>query len=233
MWGSPFTSERPRTVDGWTAAAVALLGLAVVVYPTWLTETPPAAFALPLAFSLHRIWRDSVSPTWLAALSAVVAVDYLFTKVLGVVPLGVFLVAALVERTRRRPDFRRLVVIGTSLLVLGAGLVIALLFATAGWYATLLDPKSLPLDIARAVRDGDVHPRTLGLASMMAGEVLLLVALVRRRWFALVAAVGFVVPVTWFVAGYAFDIALGSVFVAALELRRNGTADRLCSQPRC
>jgi hypothetical protein len=223
-----FAAERPRTLDGRTAAAVALLALGIVVYPTWLTETPPAAFALPLAFSLHRIWRDPISPLWLATLGAVIAFDFLFTKVLGVVPLGLLLVAAVVERTHRRPDFRRLVAIGTALLTLGAGAVIALLFLTAGWYASLLDPKALPLDVARAVRDGDVNPRTLGLSALIVGDVLLLAALVRRRWFAIAAAVGLVVPVVWFVAGYAFDIALGTaVFVAALELRRNGSADRL------
>ena len=97
-----------------------------------------------------------VSPFWLAGLSAVIAFDYLFTKVLGVVPLGVFLIATLIERTRRRPDFRRLVAIGASVLAVAAAAVIALLFLTAGWYATLLDPKALPLDVARAFRDGDV-----------------------------------------------------------------------------
>ena len=65
-------------------------------------------------------------------------------------PLGVFLIAALIERTRRRPDFRRLVAIGASVLAVAAAAVIALLFLTAGWYATLLDPKALPLDVARA-----------------------------------------------------------------------------------
>jgi hypothetical protein len=223
-----FTAERPRELDGRTAAAVALLALAIIVYPSWLTETPPAAFALPLAFSLHRVWRDPVSPFWLAGLSAVIAFDYLFTKVLGVVPLGIFLIAALIERTRRRPDFRRLVAIGASLLAVAAAAVIALLFLTAGWYATLLDPKALPLDVARAFRDGDVHPRTLGLLSVMLGALVLVAALWRRRWYAATAAVGFVVPIVWFVAGYAFDIALGTaIFVAALELRRNGPADRV------
>jgi hypothetical protein len=223
-----FTAERPRELDGRTAAAVGLLALAIIVYPSWLTETPPAAFALPLAFSLHRVWRDPIPSLWLGVLSAVVAFDYLFTKVLGVVPLGLFLIAALLERTRHRPDFRRLVAIGASLLAVAAAAVIALLFLTAGWYATLLDPKALPLDVARAFRDGDVHPRTLGLLSVMLGVLVLVAALWRRRWFAAAAAVGFVVPIVWFVAGYAFDIALGTaIFVAALELRRNGSADRV------
>lgn len=212
--------EQAATRAGQTAAAIALLAVAIIVYPTWMTETPPAAFALPLAFVLYRIWRDEIAPSWLAFLSAVVGFDYLFTKVLGVVPLGLLLLAGLVERARPRPDFRRWLVIGTSLLAVAAAATIAALFLTAGWYATLLEPKALPLDVARSFADGDLNPRVLGLASVMAGEILLLASLLRARSYALCAAVLLLVPITWFVAGYAFDIALATVvFVVALEMR--------------
>jgi hypothetical protein len=213
--------------DGLTAASVALLALAIVTYPTWVTETPPAAFALPLAFSVYRIWRDDLDTVWFVVLGGVVAVDYLATKVLGVVPLGVLFLAALVRRLHGRPDFRRLLVLGAGGLAAAAAVMVAVLFLTAGWYATLLDPKALPLDVARAFANGDTDPNTLGLAAAVAGELLLIVVLARARWWSLLAAVGLVVPVVWFVAGYAFDIALGTaIFVVALELWRRGGLER-------
>jgi hypothetical protein len=191
-----------------------------------MTETPPAAFALPLAFPLYRIWRDELPSGWLALLTVVVGLDYLFTKVLGVVPLGLLLLAGLVERLRPRADFRRLLVIGIALLAAAAAATVGLLFLTAGWYATLLEAKSLPHDVARSFADGDFNPRVLGLACAMVGEILLLVALARARSYALFVSVAVLVPITWFVAGYAFDIALGTViFVVALEMRERGRPD--------
>jgi hypothetical protein len=214
--------------DGLIAATVTLLALAIITYPTWLTETPPAAFALPLAFSVYRIWRDELDTVWLVVLTGVVAIDYLATKVLGVVPLGVLLLAGLVARLRGRPDFRRLLTLGAAGLAAAAAAMVAVLFLTAGWYAELLDPKALPVDVARAVANGDTRAATFGLGFALAGEFLLVVALARARWYALLAAVGLVVPVVWFVAGYAFDIALGTaIFVVALELWRTGRLDRL------
>jgi hypothetical protein len=221
-----FTADREPIGGRFTPVAVALLAVAIIVYPTWMTETPPAAFALPLAFPLYRIWRGALSPGWLALLSVVVGLDYLFTKVLGVVPLGLLLLAGLVERLRPRADFRRLLVIGIALLAAAAAALVGLLFLTAGWYATLLEAKALPLDVARSFADGDFNPRVLGLACAMAGEILLLVALARARFYALFVCVGLLVPITWFVAGYAFDIALGTViFVVALEMRERGSPD--------
>ena len=78
-----------------------------MAYPSWITETPPAAFALPLVFSLWRVWRDELDTRWLVLLSTVVALDYFQTKVIAIMALGLLLVAGLVERHRHRPDFRR------------------------------------------------------------------------------------------------------------------------------
>ena len=207
-----------RTVPS-PAAAVAgtLLAVAVVPYATWVTETPPAAFALPLAFSLWRVWRDELDARWIAVLSAVVALDYFQTKVIAIMALGLVLVGVIVERNRRRPDFLRLAAIGAALLALGAAVVIGLLFAFASWYAGLAKPKSLPLDALRGLTDGDLDAHSVALALLVAGEIVLAVALARARsWTLLVAFAATVLP-SWFLSGYGFDIAIGTeIFLAAL-----------------
>ena len=150
--------------------AASLLAVAIVAYPSWITETPPAAFALPLVFSLWRVWRDELSTRWLVLLSAVVALDYFQTKVIAIMVLGLLLLAGLVERHRHRPDFRRVALIAAALLALGAAAVIGLLFAFASWYAGLAKPKTLPLDAVRGLTDGDPDVRSLGLVCLVVAE---------------------------------------------------------------
>ena len=188
-------------------------------YPSWLTETPPAAFALPLVFSLWRIWRDELETRWLVVLSAVVALDYFQTKVIATMALGLLLLAGLVERHRHRPDFRRVAAIAAASLALGAAVMIGLLFTFASWYTGLAKPKALPLDAVRGLTDGDPDLRSLGLVCLVAGELLLLAALARARIWALCAVLVVTVLPSWFLSGYGFDIALVSeLFLAALLL---------------
>ena len=213
-----FAAGRPAqpALVGITAA---LLAVAIVPYPSWLTETPPAAFALPLVFSLWRIWRDELDTRWLVVLSAVVALDYFQTKVIAIMALGLLLLAGLVERHRHRPDFRRVAAIAAASLALGAAVVIGLLFTFASWYTGLAKPKALPLDAVRGLTDGDPDIRSLGLVCLVAGELLLLAALARARIWALCAALVVTVLPSWFLSGYGFDIALVSeIFLAALLL---------------
>ena len=213
-----FAAGRPAqpALVGITAA---LLAAAIVPYPSWLTETPPAAFALPLVFSLWRIWRDELETRWLVVLSAVVALDYFQTKVIAIMALGLLLLAGLVERHRHRPDFRRFAAIAAASLALGAAVVIGLLFTFASWYTGLAKPKALPLDAVRGLTDGDPDLRSLGLVCLVAGELLLLAALARARIWALCAVLVVTVLPSWFLSGYGFDIALVSeFFLAALLL---------------
>jgi hypothetical protein len=213
-----FLADR-RPVAASVGVGAALLAVAAVPYATWVTETPPAAFALPLAFSLWRIWRDQLDAPWLATLSAVVAIDYFQTKVIAIMALGLLLLGGLVERNRHRPDFGRLVAIAAALLALGAAVVIGLLFVFASWYAGLAEAKALPLDAVRGLTDGDFDRHSAALALLVTGELVLVAALIRgRSWVLLVAFAATVLP-SWFVAGYGFDIALGSeIFIAALLL---------------
>jgi hypothetical protein len=86
--------------------------------------------------------------------------------------------------------------------------MIALLFLAASWYSGLYERKALPLDAARALADGSFEARSVGLALLVAGEVVLVAALVRGRSWALLGAFVPTVLLSWFVAGYGFDIAL-------------------------
>ena len=213
-----FAAARPAPPVLVGVAAV-LLALAIVAYPSWITETPPAAFALPLVFSLWRVWRDELGTGWLVLLSAVVALDYFQTKVIAIMALGLLLLAGLVERHGHRPDFRRVAMIAAALIALGAAAVIGLLFAFASWYAGLAKPKALPLDAVRGLTDGDPDVRSLGLVCLVAGEVLLIAALARARSWGLCVAFVLTVLLSWFLSGYGFDVALGSeIFLAALLL---------------
>jgi hypothetical protein len=208
--------------------AATLLAVAIVAYPSWITETPPAAFALPLVFALWRVWRDELDARWLALLSAVVALDYFQTKVIAMMVLGLLLLAGLVKRHRHRPDFRRVALIATTLLALGAAAMIGLLFAFASWYAGLAKSKALPLDAVRGLTDGDPDVRSLGLVCLVAGEVLLLAALARARSWGLSAAVGASVLLSWFVSGYGFEVALVSgIFLSSLLLLAGERLDPL------
>src|SRR6185312_7238992 len=49
-----FVANRPAP-QVLVGIAAALFAVAIVAYPSWITETPPAAFALPLVFSLWRV----------------------------------------------------------------------------------------------------------------------------------------------------------------------------------
>jgi hypothetical protein len=216
-----FLADRPP-LPPLAAVAAALLAVATLPYATWVTETPPAAFAIPLAFSLWRVWRDELDSRWLITLSAVVALDYFQTKVIAIMALGLLLLAGLVERNRNRPDFARLVAIGAALLALGAAVVVGMLFAFAGWYAGLAKPKSLPLDAIRGVTDGDVDVHSVALVLFVAGEVVLALALARARSWALLVVFAATVLPSWFLAGYGFDIALGSEILLAAGLVVSG-----------
>jgi hypothetical protein len=211
-----------RTVPSTAAVAGALLAVAVVPYATWVTETPPAAFALPLGFSIWRVWRDELDARWIAILSAVVALDYFQTKVIGIMALGLVLLGAIVERNHRRPDFLRLAAIAAAILALGAAVVVGLLFAFASWYSGLAKPKALPFDAVRGVTDGHLDAHSVALVLLVLGELVLAFALARARsWTLLVAFVVTVIP-SWFLSGYGFDIALGTEILLAALLVLDG-----------
>lgn len=212
-------SRAARTAPAWTAAAAALVAIVLVPYPTWITESPPIALAIPLAFSIARLTEERLPARTVAALAGLVAVDLFLTKVVGLVVLAV--VAAFV--LFRRLD-RRAIPYAAAGLCAAAALAIAALFLTAGWYADLLKAKFLPLDAWRGVREQLDHRDTQAAAPAFAivGEALLGLALVRLRLWPYAAALGAAVLGSWFAGGYGFDVAVGlAVLLAALAFWRD------------
>lgn len=201
---------------------LALAAVALVPYPTWITESPPVAFALPLAFSLDALDDDGLSARAIALLGGILALDLFMTKVVGLIPLAVIGVFLLF----RRLDRRAAIAAGIALAV-AAGVAITALFLTAGWYADLLKPKNLPLDAWRGLRTQFTHRDTQAAAPgvTILGELLLGAALVRARRFPLAAALAPALLGSYFVGGYGFDIAVGlTIFLAALAFYRDPPA---------
>jgi len=197
-------------------AALALVFVAMVPYPTWVTESPPLAMSLPLTFSIYRLWADErIAIPWFAALTAVLAVDLLLTKVVAAIPFGIVVVFALLHRYRHHPRFQQVALRATAVLAGGAILMIVLLFLTAGWYVLLFDLEFFPARAARGlwsqIETRDTH--AAAPAATIVGELLLLAIVVRARSWAIAAALATSVAASWFLAGQGFD---GAVVTANL-----------------
>jgi hypothetical protein len=200
-----------------TALALGLVATALTAYPTWITESPPIAMSIPLAFSLHRLARRGAPTSWLLGMTAVIALDLFLTKVLALLPAGIVLAFALWER-RRALDRR----VAVAVLAI-TGAVVALLFATAAWYLRLAVWDFAPADAVRGLRRqlDTRDTQAAAPAFAMAGQLVLLAALVRVRSWPIVAALGASLLGSWLVGGQlaGLDIAIATAIVlAALEL---------------
>jgi hypothetical protein len=199
--------------SGWVPVA-AVLAVSLVAYPTWLTESPPVALAVPLAFPAYALWRRPLPIGWFAASIAVIGVDLFLTKGFGVIPLAVVTTVVLVRDHGRRAAVSAL---AAAAVVVAA---VAILFAlTSAWLTDLLGLKFVPADAARGLwRQLDVRDtQAAAPALLVAGQVLLAVALVRARAFTFTAALGASLIGSWIVSGHGFDITVGiAVLLAAL-----------------
>jgi hypothetical protein len=217
-------SRTARAAAFWPAV-LALLLVAMVPYPTWLTESPPLAVSLPLTFSLYRLWADErMELTRFVVLGSVLGVDLLLTKVVAAIPLAVLVVFALYRRYRSHPSFRRIALgVGVGLSV-AAAVMIALLFLTASWYARLFEFEFFPAEAAEGLWS-QLDTRSTQEAApalTIAGELLLLAAVVRARNWAIATALGIGLAAAWLLGGQAFDGAIGTanMLVALLFWRR-------------
>jgi hypothetical protein len=209
----------------------ALLAVTMVVYPTWLTESPPVTLALPLAFALYAIACERLSLVALAVLTALVAVDYALTKGFGVLVLGVVALAGLARDHVRTLDRRQAALLAVAAVALGAGSLVFFL-ATSGWLTERFAFKFLPADALRGLVDQlDARDtQRAGLGFEVLGLVVLLAALVRARAWTFAAALGVAIAGHWLVAGHGFDVLVGtSILLAALFFARRPEA--LALQP--
>src|SRR5205823_10500119 len=148
----------------------------------------------------------------------VVGVDLLLTKVIALVPLTIVLAVIVYERYLRSLAARhRIAIFGAA--ALAAGVVTAVLFATASWYRTLFKPYFLPTRAVTYLGD-ELDTRNaakLAPTFQIVGEVALLVALVRARAVAFAVALGVSVALSWFLTGQGFYMAVGfGLILAAL-----------------
>ena len=198
---------------------LALLAVACIAYPTWLTESAPVALAVPLAFPLYVLWRDGATRAGWLVWVGVLGLDFALTKGFGVITLAVVVAFALVRQHGLR--LRAALPYLAAAAVAGA-LAVVLFLVTSSWLAERLGGKFLPADALRGLN----HERTvrdtqsLTPALLVVGEALLFLALVRARAWAFVAALGAGIAGTWLVGGHGFDITIGlAVVLTVLFLR--------------
>ena len=207
----------------WTAV-VAVLAISMIAYPSWLTESPPVALAVPLVLPLYKLWVEQLPLGWFAALGGVVAADILLTKVVAGIPFALLVLDALYTRYRDRLEPRHLAA-AVGVLVAAAGAAIGVLFLTAGWYVGLFRLGFLPVEAVRELSLDNAS--SVGLLLEMAGQLLLLAAVAGGRRYTLAAALAISIVAVWFVKGQGFDIAIGvPILLAALVFWTDAERDR-------
>jgi hypothetical protein len=198
---------------------VALLAVALVAYPTWVTESPPVAFAVPLTFASYGLWRSRLPAGWFGLVVLAVGIDFFLTKGFGVIPFAVLAGTALV----RDHSGRALQYLAGGLAVAAAG---ALLFAsTSAWLIDVLNFEFRPADAVRGLRRqlDTRDTQAAAPAFLIAGQLLLGAALYRSRAFAVLGALAASVAGNWLVGGHGFDITIAlSVLAAALYYLESG-----------
>src|SRR5918995_3551227 len=161
-----------------TAAALAPLAVAVIAYPTWITESAPVAFALPLAFGIDAVLRRRMPLGELAFGAATLAAAFVLTKGFGLVPLAVAAAIALFAHHRDELHARTLLRYAVPAALVGVATVVY--FATtSSWLADVLGAKFLPATAVEGIADQFDHRDTQALAPalLVAGQLLLGVVL--------------------------------------------------------
>ena len=204
------------------AAALAPLAVAVVAYPTWITESPPVAFALPLAFGIDAVVRRRLPLGDLALAMVVLGLAFVLTKGFGLVPLAVAVAFALVTHHRDELNVQRALRYGLPTLAVAAAAA-AFFVLTSSWLAELLGAKFLPATAAEGIADQLDRRDTQRIAPalLVIGEVLLALTLARARVWPQLAVLLAALAGNWFVGGHGFDITVAvAVVLALLELAR-------------
>ncbi|MGH3131777.1 MAG: hypothetical protein ACRDNX_13250, partial [Gaiellaceae bacterium] len=199
-----------------------LLAVTMVAYPTWLTESPPVALALPLTFAVYGLACDRLPLGRFAVVAAVCAVDFALTKGFGVIPLTVLVVFAFARDHLPGLDRRRLLAVGGAVAALGAA-GLAFFLGTSGWLTEIFSLKFLPADAVRGLADQlDARDtQAAGPAFELAGSLALALALLRARATPFLTTFAVALLGHWLVGGHGFDILVGmSILLSALLFRR-------------
>ena len=194
--------------------ALAPLAAAVVAYPTWITESPPVALALPLAFALYELATTTSTLAGIAASVVAAGPAFALTKGFGAVALAVATAFAL----RRTPIGRReLVVYGVPALVVATAGVLYFVL-TSAWLVDVIGVEFMPVEAFDGLVDQldrrDTQRASLGF--LVLGEILLLIALVRARSWPHAALLAVAAAGNWTVEGHGFDIVVAIAVVFAL-----------------
>jgi hypothetical protein len=203
-------------VAAWQAAALAPLAVAVVAYPVWITETPPVAFALPLAFSLYRLTTRPESPRNLAAAIVLVGLAFTLTKGFGLFCLAV---ASAFAFRRTRVERRHLLRYGLPALAVALA-ALGYFILTSAWLVDVIGLRFLPVEALDGLLDQFDRRDTQAAspAFLVIGEVLLTAALVRARAWPATAMVLTALGASWVVGGHSIDITVAIAVVFALVL---------------
>jgi hypothetical protein len=216
------------------AVILAVLGVAAIAYPTWLTESPPVALAVPIGFTLYGLWAERLPVTGLLGLAAVVAVDLYLTKgFVGLILL--ILVGVALARDHRAVLEAWFRPARAALVLLVGGGVTAMLWRVGllqGPTAVLPRPDLafMPADALRGLAD-QLHGRDTQAAApafAVAGQLVLGAALLRARAFAFLAALVVGMVTSWTVELYGFDlvVGLGVLLATLLWWQRPALLDR-------
>jgi hypothetical protein len=198
-----------------------LLAVTLVAYPTWLTESPPVALALPLGFSLYALATGALPLRLLVLVSAVIALDFVLTKGFGVLLLAVAAGWAFVRDHARALDRRALLLVGGAAVALAA-VVLAFFLATSGWLTERFVLSFRPDDALRDLADQLDRRSTVraGPGFELLGLLVLFAALARMRAWPFVAFLAAALVGHELVGGHGFDILVGlSILPTALLWR--------------
>lgn len=213
--GFALTSPSPRVGMAW----VGLLLLSTAAYPTWLTESAPVAMALPLAFSLHALYRERVAARTLTVLAVVLAFDLVLTKGLALLTLAAVIAVAVTAHHRGSITRKRALVVGAAALA-AVALAIAAFVSAFGWLTVLFHTKVLPVTAYHGLHSQFTVRSTQEFAPALevAGQLALVALLLRARLFRPLVVLVVGIAATWFVGGHGLDITIGmAIALAALS----------------
>lgn len=215
----------PPRPDRWVLA-LATIGAAALVYPSWLVESPPVALAAPLAFAIFWLARSPFTISVFVIQAGLIAVALALTKFLGLVFVAGIVLARVCMRNLRW-DVRRSRSVATVVvaLALGGASIAVMAVDSGGFFVLLRHVRVLPFDYVRNL-SAQVHTGLhipWGIA-MLAGTLLVLAALLRSREVVLAAAFAIALAESWIevgvvdISGVMFGL-LAAVFVYLLDPR--------------